>query len=230
MHRRIFLSHSALLLAQTHPPAEAVKEMVGVSHRDPKRVRELLDLHPGLVSAAIDWAFGDWESALDAASHVGNREIAEFLLSRGARPTIFSAAMLGQLDVVKAFIAAQPGIQKTYGPHGITLFAHAKSEAVKEYLKSLGDADIRLPIEPLSTGESASIVGRYTHANGHFDIDFQNGRLGINSPGQNARALFHHAGNTTFYPSGAPWAKFHVTKDGMLFYKNGNLSVTAKKV
>ena len=31
--------------------------------------------------------------------------------------------MMGQLDAVKAFIAARPGIQKTLGPHGITVNA-----------------------------------------------------------------------------------------------------------
>ena len=55
----------------------------------------------------------------------GRREIAEFLLAHGARPTVFSAAMLGQLDVVKAFVSASPGVQRTLGPHGITLMAHA---------------------------------------------------------------------------------------------------------
>src|SRR4051812_48531166 len=82
-----------------------VKEIVGVSHRDLKRVQELVERQPALARAAIDWGFGDWEACIDAASHVGNRPIADFLLANGARPTIFSAAMMGQLDVVKAFIA-----------------------------------------------------------------------------------------------------------------------------
>jgi len=42
------------------------------------------------------------EDALGAASHMGNWEIAEYLLSKGARSTIFSGAMLGEMDVVKA--------------------------------------------------------------------------------------------------------------------------------
>jgi hypothetical protein len=45
------------------------------------------------VRAAWDWGFGDWEDALGACSHTGNREIAGYLIER-ARPTIFSAAML----------------------------------------------------------------------------------------------------------------------------------------
>ena len=68
---------------------------------------------PTLSKATFDWGFGDWETALGAASHVGSREIAELLIANGAHPTIFSAAMLGQLDAVKAFVEAAPGIQKT---------------------------------------------------------------------------------------------------------------------
>src|SRR5262245_57767080 len=82
-------------------PPDMVRERVTVSHGNAKRVRELVEAHPALARAAIDWGFGDWEDALGAASHVGNRDIAEYLISRGARPTIFSAAMLGQLDAVK---------------------------------------------------------------------------------------------------------------------------------
>src|SRR4029077_6872847 len=79
---------------------QLVKEMVGVAHGNIARVRELVSRQQTLAKANWDWGFGDWESALDAASHVGNREIAEFLLANGARPTIFCAAMLGQLDTV----------------------------------------------------------------------------------------------------------------------------------
>ena len=80
---------------------------------------------PALAKVSFDWGFGDWETPIDAASHIGNREAAEFLIANGARATIFSAAMLGQLDAVKAFIAASPGIQRTPGPHSITLLGHA---------------------------------------------------------------------------------------------------------
>lgn len=106
-------------------PADLAREMVGVSHNNVARVKELLAVHPTLARASWDWGFGDWEDALGAASHVGNREIAEALLASGARPTIFSSAMLGHLDTVKAFIAASPGVEATPGPHGITLLRHA---------------------------------------------------------------------------------------------------------
>src|ERR1700722_13965060 len=110
----------------TQPP-ELAREMVTVSHFDLKRVKELVESRPSLAKACWDWGFGDWESAIGAASHMGNRPMAEYLISKGARPSLFSAAMLGQVEVVKAFVAAHPGIQKIRGPHSITLLAHAKN-------------------------------------------------------------------------------------------------------
>ena len=83
--------------------------MVGVSHGNVARVKELVGRQPALAKVSFDWGFGDWESCIDAASHVGNRDIAEFLIANGARPTIFTAAMLGQLDVVKALDRRRAG-------------------------------------------------------------------------------------------------------------------------
>src|SRR5439155_10784106 len=105
-------------------PRELVEEMVVVAHGNVARVKELVGRQPTLAKATFDWGFGDWETALGAASHVGNREIAELLLANGAHPSIFSAAMLGQLDVVKAFVAASSGVQKRGGRHGISLVRH----------------------------------------------------------------------------------------------------------
>src|SRR5205823_14164123 len=120
-------------------PPELVKEMVTVSHFNLARVRELVDARPSIARAAWDWGYGDWETALGAASHVGNRPIAELLLENGAPPTIFSAVMLGQLDIVKTFMAASPGLQRLRGPHGLTMMVHARmggapAAAVMKYL------------------------------------------------------------------------------------------------
>ena len=102
----------------SHHPALA-KEIVGVSHFNLARVKELVQKRPQLAQASWDWGYGDWETALGAASHVGQRPIAELLLENGAPPTLFSAAMLGQLDVVKMFLAARPGLQRLRGQHGL---------------------------------------------------------------------------------------------------------------
>jgi hypothetical protein len=145
-----------------------VREAVGVSHRDLKRLQELVERQPALARGAIDWGFGDWEACIDAASHVGNKPIAEFLLANGARPTMFSAAMMGQLDVVKAFIAARPGVQRTLGPHGLTLMWHAKqggpdAAAVVQYLTAVGDADVPPATMSLATPDRDALVGKYTY-------------------------------------------------------------------
>lgn len=188
-----------------------VKEMVTVSHSNLTRVRELVEQHPTLVNAAVDWGFGDWEDALGAASHVGRREIAEYLLAHGARHSIFAATMLGQLDVVRACVTARPGIQRTLGPHGITLLAHAKAGGrdavpVLTYLEALGDADTRSATVPLAAADRAALVGRYVFGPGSrdfFDVDVNADALGIIRPGGTRRGL-NHLGALVFFPVGVP--------------------------
>src|SRR5262245_47027 len=87
-------------LASNFPSHDSalVRDFVGASHGNVARVKELLQGRPALAKSAWDWGYGDWETALGAASHVGNREIAELLIATGAPVTIFSAAMLGQLQ------------------------------------------------------------------------------------------------------------------------------------
>jgi hypothetical protein len=198
-----------------------VQEMVGVSHSNIERVRELIKRQPALANANMDWGFGDWESALGAASHVGRRDIAEVLLENGARPTIFSAAMMGQLDVVKAFVAARPGVQRTLGPHGLTLLSHARAggpgaAAVLAYLEALGDADRRTATEALDAADRGAILGKYTFGPGPRDlfvVDVRNDQLGIERPDSTRRFLFH-TGQLVFFPSGVPSVKIAFAKEG----------------
>lgn len=217
-----------------------VKEMVTVAHGDLKRVRELVERQPALANAAIDWGFGDWEDALGAASHTGRREIAELLLAHGARPSIFSAAMLGQLDAVKAFIAARPGVQGTLGPHGIPLLLHARAggpdaSAVVAYLESVGGADVRPPSQPLDNADRDAVIGRYAFGSGardYFDVDVSNNQLGIARPGATRRFLIH-TGGLVFFPSGVPSAKIAFArttgKATQLTIADPDLMVTAKR-
>lgn len=119
-----------------------VEEFVGNAHGNIQRVQELLAQEPSLVNATWDWGGGDFETALGAASHMGRRDIAIFLLDHGARLDIFAAAMLGRLEIVKAALEAYPEALHTPGPHGIPLVKHAEmggeeAEAVLAYLQSL---------------------------------------------------------------------------------------------
>ena len=127
------------------PPALAtslVQEFVSVAHGDLNRVTELLAQEPALIQAAWDWGGGDWETALEAAAHMGRADIARFLMGRGAGIDLFAAAMLGDLAVVQAALTAYPDSLHIPGPHGIPLIAHAKAggtaaEPVLAYLQSL---------------------------------------------------------------------------------------------
>jgi hypothetical protein len=106
--------------------AELVRNFVGNAHGDLEAVRGALSDHPALVNSAWDWGGGDWESGLGAAAHMGRRDIAELLLAHGARLDVFAAAMLGDLDVVRAILAAHPEAHDAKGPHGVPLRAHAE--------------------------------------------------------------------------------------------------------
>lgn len=120
---------------------ELVKEFVYNAHADFDKVKELLEQQPGLLNAAWDWGNGDWETALGAAAHMGKRDIALYLLEKGARIDLFAAAMLGKLEIVKAIIIDDPKAVHLLGPHTIPLMAHAKAGGehaieVIQYLES----------------------------------------------------------------------------------------------
>lgn len=128
-----------------------VQDFVIFAHTDIAMVKKLLDREPALVNAFMDWGGGDWESALGAASHMGNREMASLLLERGARIDIFCAVMMGQLDAVKSFLTLQPKLIDAKGPHGFSLHFHAQlagpdADKMVDYLQSV--KKIELPPNP----------------------------------------------------------------------------------
>lgn len=122
--------------------AELVKQFVYNAHNNLDKVAELLEHEPGLLNAAWDWGNGDWETSLGAAAHMGRRDIALYLLDKGARIDVFAAAMLGKLEIVKAIVTDDPRVLHAPGPHTIPLLAHAQaggehSAEVVRYLESL---------------------------------------------------------------------------------------------
>ena len=119
-----------------------VKRFVIAGHFNLAAVEKMLAEDPTLINGAIDWGHGDFETALGGASHMGRRDIAEFLLAHNARMDIFAATMLGKIDIVKAAVTAFPGIVHVPGPHKIPLIAHAEkgganAVAVLEFLRPL---------------------------------------------------------------------------------------------
>ena len=117
-------------MTDERPPAidpALVSEFVLKAHGDLGVVKGLVEQEPAIVNAAWDWGGGDWETGLGAASHVGRRDIAEYLLEHGARMDVFAAAMLGEVEIVRAMLEAQPALRDARGPHGIPLAAHAEA-------------------------------------------------------------------------------------------------------
>ena len=71
---------------------------------------------PTLANAAWDWGGGDWERRSARPAHMGRRDIAELLLAHGARLDVFVAAMLGEVEIVRAILTAHPEMRETLGP------------------------------------------------------------------------------------------------------------------
>lgn len=202
-----------------------VSSIVGASHGNFDKVKELVTARPELAGASWDWGFGDWETALGAASHVGRKDIAELLMSHGARPDIFTFTMLGMLKSVQEIIETVPGIQTHAGPHGITLLQHAKNRLsdknisaddaanvnkVISYLEGLGNADIKPKSLDVSEDEKKKFAGEYRFGSGEnetFVVDVHRlGFLQIARKNSSARKL-NKTDENIFSPAGAPSVK-----------------------
>lgn len=105
---------------------ELVLEFVKAAHGNLARVQEMLADEPALVNATWNWGGDDWETAVEGSAHTGQKEIAQLLIANGARTNIFTAAMLGKIGIVKAYIEDDPAIVHVKGPHGIPLINHAR--------------------------------------------------------------------------------------------------------
>lgn len=204
---------------------ELVYNTVNTAHFDLEKVKALLSKRPELANASWDWGFGDFETAIGACSHTGRRDIAELLLSYGARPDIFTFAMMGMLGSVKEIIETVPGIQSRRGPHGITLLKHVQNRLaskeindsdkanvlkVKDYLEKLGNANEGALSLPMSPGDKTNFPGDYKYGEGEmetfnvgpYSLDPAN-FIRITRKGLPGR-LLHKIGENSFSPTGAP--------------------------
>ncbi len=231
---------------------EIVSEVVGKSHFDLERVKELVDARPELARSVWEWRFGDFESAIGAASHVGRRDIVLYLLSKGARPSIHTFAMLGAYEVVKHMVEFSPGIQSIMGPHGISVLDHAYfGERMKDkmtpkeldnlkrtidYLESLSDAGGEKYIKE-SKEEQAKYLGDYRYGEGEkegFTIGLNmREKMTLGPLGGFGGALYKIRNNSYIY-NGAPSVNvtFEMNQDKVksLTLKDPIVTVTANKV
>ncbi|MEM9981561.1 MAG: hypothetical protein AAF734_03625 [Bacteroidota bacterium] len=166
MHRKKFLKStlSTLALASVSPQsllAKApvapdpldpmlVKEFVIAGHGKLDQVKEMLQTHPTLLYARYDWGKGDFEEAIEGAGHLGNKEIAHYLIEQGARVNVFVLTMLGKTDLVKGLLEAYPTLLQARGAHGFTLLHHArvgKATILEQYLLKKGLKETKIDIK-----------------------------------------------------------------------------------
>ncbi len=124
-------------------PPDKVKDFVSAGHSDLGKVKAMLQELPTLLYATWDWGGGDFETALEGAGHVGDKEIANYLISSGARTNLFVLTMLGKTGIVTSYLDAFPQYLNARGPHGFTFLHHAQkggedSKNLLEYFQNKG--------------------------------------------------------------------------------------------
>jgi len=126
---------------------EIVKEFViaghGTKSGDLDKVKSMLNDYPNIVHGKVDWGNGDFESAIEGAGHMGNKEIGNFLIDAGSRVSLFALTMLGKTELVKPILEVYPKLIFANGPHGFTMLHHAKqggkdAEELYNYLLEKG--------------------------------------------------------------------------------------------
>lgn len=223
---------------------DIANEVVGVSHFNFDRLKELVNKRPKLARTTWDWGFGDWETAIGTTSHVDRKDMVEYLISKGARPDIFTNAIFGVYDTVKSKLEFIPGLQRVTGPHGISMLKHVKNRDSKskdsirliDYITALGDVG-GTNYQKLGDNEKQQYVADYKYGSGEFD-DFwvkvnSQKRLLFGKLGKFGGSILK-TGDHTFNYNGTPSMeiKFELEADKIvsLKLKEPELSLIAKRI
>ena len=98
-----------------------VDELVGNSHGNLARVKEIVEAHPELINAPAVWK----ETPVEAATQMGNRAIIDYLVSRGAPVDFFTALVLAQMDRVRTELRTTPELARARGVHDLPVLYFA---------------------------------------------------------------------------------------------------------
>jgi len=201
---------------------ERASAFVGACHMQLDRVRAMLAEDAGLACASWDWGFGDWESAIGAASHTGRVDIIELLIAHGARPTVFTLATLDRIDALRDLLDTVPNLESIEGPHSISLYRHAqagKAERVLGFLKERGVTDTNA--FAIEKADAEPYFGVYAWGPGEterFEVSWfeRMSSISIKRQGGISRNLIP-LGNGTFSPAGARhvWMRFETEGDSV---------------
>jgi ankyrin repeat protein len=85
-------------------PSYRVNAFVGAGHGNRPKVDEMLTAHPTLLSLPSTLT----ELAVEGAAHVGNRDLALYLVEKGSPLSLSTACMLGRTDRVAFLLEEEP--------------------------------------------------------------------------------------------------------------------------
>jgi ankyrin repeat protein len=157
-----------------------VEELVGNAHGNFARVRELLDQHPDALNMRAPWN----ETAVEAATQMGNRPILDLLIERGAPVDFFTASVLGRIDQVAHELAADPGLANARGVHELPALYFAAIGGSREVAGLLLDAgadvnarsESAAPIHGAVMGGSAEMIQLLLERGADASLPEYNGR------------------------------------------------------
>jgi ankyrin repeat protein len=139
-------------------PWTLVNQFVTVGHFDFEKIKQLHKETPALLNTRASWD----ELAVEAAAHVGQVPIAEWLAERGAPVSTCTAVILGLADRVKEAIAADRLALNERGAHDIALLSYTAwgnpQTAIAEHLLRAG-ADVHVRSLSQTTLHIAAMKG-----------------------------------------------------------------------
>jgi uncharacterized protein len=101
-------------------PWNAITQFVSVAHANFDKVKELLSVHPAMITARAPWD----ELAVEAAAHMGLYPMADWLAEKGAPISTCTAVLLGLGGRVEEAIAADRMCIYERGAHDIPILAY----------------------------------------------------------------------------------------------------------
>ena len=135
-----------------------VNEFVRVGHFDFEKIKQLHKETPALLNTRASWD----ELAVEAAAHVGQVPIAEWLAERGATVSTCTAVLLGLADRVKEVVAGDRLCLHERGAHDIALLSYTAwgnpQTAIAEHLLKAG-ADVHAKSFSQTTLHIAAMKG-----------------------------------------------------------------------
>lgn len=156
---------------------ETINEFVTAAHYDLPRVQAMLADKPELLNENAQW----FETPIQAAAHVGNQPIVNFLLDQGAPLDICTAAMLGRADEVRAQLDDDPELAYATGAHSIPVLYYPAITGHLDIAQMLLDAGADINFEdggntPLHgaalTGQTAMVQWLLDHDANPYAKDF----------------------------------------------------------